>query len=163
MQAIDRYAGAVYDILGPGVKEKLRSRSIDNVLIVSSLFGIIHPTDMIPDYELMMKDKGPSKTTVHRWWSDALRRCGFRAILEGRYPGLKEVYCFMSDTTGYVQTVEFLKASLRMHVVHVEEGSTGASTRAWGNGLRSCLEESASTPEDVKRIVELEGCRLIQL
>jgi cytoplasmic iron level regulating protein YaaA (DUF328/UPF0246 family) len=163
MRAIDRYKGSVYENLEQGLKEGQGFRSSSEVLIISSLFGILHPNDMIPDYELMMKDRSPSHKSVHSWWDNIFRRYSLSAVLKKCYPGLKNIYCFMSDTSGYVDAVKSLGESFMTYVVHVEKGSTGASTKAWGNGLRLCIEESPASPEDVAQIVVREGCTLLPI
>ena len=163
MRAVDRYDGTVYQILGKKLSEGLSSSSNSILLIISSLFGILHPNDMIPDYELMMKDRSPYNTAVYKWWSDIFERRRLSTILEERYSGLKNIYCFLSRTSGYIDAVRILGEKFMTYIVSVENGSTGGSTRAWGNSLKLCLEESPSNPDEIARIVEREGCKLIQL
>ncbi len=56
MPAIERYAGVVYDgigyeLLNPAAKEFLQ----EHVRIVSAMFGLIEPLDLIPDYKLKIE------------------------------------------------------------------------------------------------------------
>jgi len=163
MAAIERYRGKVYEMAGDSISKNIDSSSINSVLIVSSLFGILHPNDMIPDYELMMKDKSPSGNRMHEWWREEFKRYHIVEMVGALYPGLKNIYCFMSMFTGYVDAVEDLGDRYDMFVVHVQNGNMYHSPGTWGKTLKSCLEVGASNPEAVARIIRPFGCELQNL
>ncbi|MHC1599265.1 MAG: peroxide stress protein YaaA [Candidatus Methanospirareceae archaeon] len=68
-EAIERYNGNLYSELSRNIKGQLQSNGFDIVLIVSALMGIISPTDLIPDYELMMNDQIPEFEEI---WEEIL-------------------------------------------------------------------------------------------
>jgi hypothetical protein len=161
MPAIERYTGKVYEIIKQTLSCKPDVDAQNEILIISSLFGILRTNDMIPDYELMMGDKSPRGIALYKWWHDVFTRKNLPAILKDVFPELQNIYCFMSDTTGYVAAVRSLGESYRTYIVHVTNGSTGHSPEAWGKSLKKCLEESPPDPVQVARIVKGEGCSLI--
>jgi hypothetical protein len=161
MSAIERYTGKVYEIIRQTLCGEPDYDAQNEVLIISSLFGILRTNDMIPDYELMMGDKSPRGIALYKWWHDVFIRKNLPAMLKDVYPELQNIYCFMSDTTGYVDAVRSLGESYGTYVVHVPDGSTGRSPEAWGKSLKKCLDECPTNPEQVARIVEGEGCSLI--
>ena len=53
--AIERYTGVLYDALGLGdLTPGQRRRANRWLVVVSALFGAVHPTDRIPPYRLSM-------------------------------------------------------------------------------------------------------------
>lgn len=69
------YTGVLYEAAGfaagdlsPLAKSRLR----DSVLIVSALWGIVSPTDLIPAYRLAMGVKLPGIGSLPQFWRDAL-------------------------------------------------------------------------------------------
>jgi hypothetical protein len=161
MPAIERYTGTVYEILRQTLCGKPDFDAQNEVLIISSLFGILNTNDMIPDYELMMGDKSPKGIALFKWWHDVFTKKNLSAKLKDVYPDLQNIYFFMSDTTGYVAGVRSLGESYRTYLVHVPDGNLRRSPEVWGKSLKKCLDESASDPAQVARIVEGEGCSLI--
>ena len=77
MAAIDRYTGVLYDALEyPSLPAKVR-RGVDRqVVIFSGLWGVVRPTDPIPNYKLKMGASLPGLGKPARFWkpliSDAL-------------------------------------------------------------------------------------------
>lgn len=77
MPAIDRYTGVLYDALDyPSLPTKVR-RGVDRqVVVFSGLWGLVRPTDPIPDYKLKMGASLPGFGKPARFWkpliSDAL-------------------------------------------------------------------------------------------
>ena len=77
MPAIDRYTGVLYDALNyPSLPAKVR-RGVDRqVVVFSGLWGVVRPTDPIPDYKLKMGASLPGLGKPARFWkpliSDAL-------------------------------------------------------------------------------------------
>ena len=77
MSAIDRYTGVLYNALDyPSLPTKVR-RSVDRqVVIFSGLWGVVRPTDPIPNYKLKMGASLPGLGKPARFWkpliSDAI-------------------------------------------------------------------------------------------
>lgn len=77
MPAIDRYTGVLYDALDYlSLAAKVR-RGVDRqVVVFSGLWGVVRPTDLIPDYKLKMGASLPGLGKPARFWkpliSDAL-------------------------------------------------------------------------------------------
>ncbi len=77
MPAIDRYTGVLYDALNyPSLPAKVR-RDVDRqVVVFSGLWGVVRPTDPIPDYKLKMGASLPGLGKPARFWkpliSDAM-------------------------------------------------------------------------------------------
>lgn len=70
MPAYDRYRGIIYSA---EVREKLINNP-ENVLIVSALFGLIKPHDLIPYYDLSMT-KNLEGTRVNKFWRNEIENC----------------------------------------------------------------------------------------
>ena len=69
MPAIDRYTGVLYDALNyPSLPAKVR-RGVDRqVVVFSGLWGVVRPTDPIPDYKLKMGASLPGLGKPARFW-----------------------------------------------------------------------------------------------
>jgi cytoplasmic iron level regulating protein YaaA (DUF328/UPF0246 family) len=67
------YAGVLYDALGMGtLSTAARRRATSRVRIMSSLFGVVAPTDRIPAYRLSGDAVLPGLGTVAGVWREAL-------------------------------------------------------------------------------------------
>jgi hypothetical protein len=163
MVAIERYAGTLYEELGDDLKDTIISGSTRGLLIVSALFGLLHPLDAIPNYELMMKDAGPDTVRIYRWWQRVFAHRNLPQLLRGYMPDLRRVFCFMSESSCYVSAVSILAKHFDAYAVKVPNGSTARSPQAWGGGVRACLQAHAITAEQVSDIVHSEGCTLARL
>jgi len=163
MPAIKRYIGTLYQQLDCDLKEQLLAGSMRNLLIVSALLGVLRPADRIPNYELMMTDHIMDDEQVPVWWRRAFARHNLPQLLREYMPSLRRIFCFMSETTGYVSAIASLGEHFDLYVVKVTDGGFDRSPRAWGMGVRSCLEGRAQTPERVSEIVHAYGCTLVRL
>ena len=69
MPAIDRYTGVLYDALNyPSLPAKVR-RGVDRqVVVFSGLWGVVRPSDPIPDYKLKMGASLPGLGKPARFW-----------------------------------------------------------------------------------------------
>jgi hypothetical protein len=84
MRALDRYGGSLYRT--KGLKENIRQAVLGGdrprVLILSALYGPLHPLSPIQDYNLMMSD-APAKawtTAFPRFLADYVERNGIRRV-----------------------------------------------------------------------------------
>lgn len=73
MPAIDRYSGVLYGALdADSLGVRARRRLDDSVLIVSGLWGLVAPTDPIPDYKLKMGASLGTLGKLSTWWRPAI-------------------------------------------------------------------------------------------
>ena len=76
MSAIERYTGVLYDALDHRTLSPASRRRLDeSVVIVSGLWGLVTPADLIPDYKLKMGARLGRLGALSTWW---------RADLSGR-------------------------------------------------------------------------------
>ena len=69
LPAIERYTGVLYDALDVGSLTATRRRRLDgSVLIVSGLWGLVAPSDPIPDYKLKVGAALPKLGRLSTWW-----------------------------------------------------------------------------------------------
>ncbi len=70
LPAIERYSGVVYDGIDyPSLPDKAKKFFNDHVRIVSALFGLLKPKDLIPDYKLKIE-----KLDTAKYWRPILAR-----------------------------------------------------------------------------------------
>lgn len=73
MAAIDRYTGVLYDALDPAsLPKRDRGRLDAQVVIFSGLWGLVRPTDPIPDYKLKMGGSLKATGRLGTWWKPRL-------------------------------------------------------------------------------------------
>jgi len=69
LPAIQRYTGVLYDALDAASLSTLERRRLDrSVLIVSGLWGIVAPSDLIPSYKLKMGASLAGTGKLSTWW-----------------------------------------------------------------------------------------------
>jgi cytoplasmic iron level regulating protein YaaA (DUF328/UPF0246 family) len=74
--AIERYTGVLYDALDHWSFTAAQRRRLDeSVLIFSGLWGLVAPSDPIPDYKLKMGAALPGLGRLSTWWRDELSAC----------------------------------------------------------------------------------------
>ena len=75
MPAMARYQGVLYDALDyPGLAARQRKRIDEQVAIVSAVWGVLAPTDPIPDYKLKMSASLDPLGRLSTWWRPAVSR-----------------------------------------------------------------------------------------
>ena len=67
LPAIRRYDGKLYRELSPTVTDALATGRIVNLLIISALHGPTSPLDLLPNYDLTMKDSIDDELLKMRW------------------------------------------------------------------------------------------------
>lgn len=68
-RAVDRYCGVLYKELdAASLTTAAKRRLYRNVLIVSGLWGVVGPTDPIPDYKLKMGARVAPLGKLSMWW-----------------------------------------------------------------------------------------------
>jgi len=69
MPAIERYTGVLYDALDAATLTAVAHRRLNaRVRIFSGLWGVVAPSDMIPDYKLKMGASLPRLGKLSTWW-----------------------------------------------------------------------------------------------
>lgn len=73
LPALVRYTGVLYDALGyPALPARLRRRIDAQVVVLSGLWGVLAPTDPIPEHKLKMGATLPGIGGLARWWRPRL-------------------------------------------------------------------------------------------
>ena len=73
LPAIERYTGVLYEALElPTLSASARRRMARSILIFSGLWGVVSPTDLIPDYKLKMGASLPGLGKLSTWWRPVL-------------------------------------------------------------------------------------------
>lgn len=160
MKAIDRYSGNLYSILSDDIKISLGCGDIKNVWIVSALMGIIAPTDLIPDYNLMMGDKSPADISVWKFWKNEFNNDNVELQLRNLFSKYEYVYCLLSTTTGYFNSVKDIFLNSNLYCVIPRENGQRNKLMSWGKVLNDAIIESAYAPDDVRIIAERHNCNL---
>lgn len=84
MAAIDRYTGVLYDALDAGTLSTRDRRRLDaQVVVLSALWGLVRPTDPIPDYKLKMGATLSGLGKLSTWWRPAITDA-LAPLVEGR-------------------------------------------------------------------------------
>ncbi len=163
VMAIDRYNGNLYKALNISLRRQLRGYELDNVFIVSALMGIIAPSDLIPDYELMMSDKTSENKKVWGFWKNTFAVTDIEHMINKLFSGFDYIYCLLSTTTGYLDSVIGLLYNHASFVIKSSESGSGSISRSWGRVLNEVLLNQASSPDDVERISNVNNCKMIHL
>lgn len=160
MPALKRYSGVLYDVLDADTLSPQAKRRLDRTIVIfSGLFGLVVPSDPIPDYKLKMGASLPGIGRLSTFWRSELSNA-----LGARVPG-REVWNLLpnehdaawANPTGAVQTsVRFLERR--------SDGSMFAVSH-WnkyfkGALVRLLLEEPETTPESLADWRHPAGWRL---
>jgi hypothetical protein len=70
MSALDRYSpGVMYAAMDfPGLPTGAQRRLLENGIIISGLFGLLRPDDLIPNYRLRIDAKLPDVGKIAKYW-----------------------------------------------------------------------------------------------
>jgi hypothetical protein len=159
--AIERYTGVLYDALDAsslGATE--RRRLTRSVLIVSGLWGLVAPSDPIPDYRLKMGARLGRLGLLSRWWREELTAAAVERAGRGPVWDLlpnEHAAAFAWPDDGPARTaVRFLEPAA--------DGSLTAVSH-WNKFLkgalvRRLLEEPATSASDLRRWRHPSGFRL---
>lgn len=139
MSALDRYEGTLYQSPGlkAGIRKAVGSAEGPRILILSALYGPLHPLSRIQDYNLMMSDR-PAKS----WGTEFPKFLG--DYVESN--SIRQVALYVGTTTDYYKIA--CKAVLPMLVngrvksavqYHVVGGNTRKTPKQHGALLRDQL------------------------
>lgn len=86
ISALDRYSpGVMYQAMDfPGLPTGAQRRLLEEAIIVSGLFGLLRPDDLIPEYRLRMDAKVPGIGKISQYWKKNLST-ELNKTLQGRF------------------------------------------------------------------------------
>lgn len=177
MSALDRYSpGVMYASMDfPGLPTGAQRRLLENGVVVSGLFGLLRPDDLIPAYRLAMNAIVPGIGPVSEYWRPHIS-CLLNEAIEGRFVWdlLPETHrAAWDDDHAYAQRahVEFLvngaeglepvqgdKGSLRGQLVNfiMRETAEGVdSFLNWEHPAGYRYDEARSTYDEVARTAKI--------
>ncbi len=125
--------------------------------------GIITPTDLIPDYELIIKDKSPNNKTVWRFWRETFANNEVKTPLQQIFSKFDYIYCLIRKVTGYVNSVTEILSDNPSYCIISHEKDKSSISRSWGMVLNEVLSKGCNSPEEVKRVSEMHNCKLEEL
>ncbi|MGB3412621.1 MAG: peroxide stress protein YaaA [Microthrixaceae bacterium] len=149
MPALQRYSGVLYDALDAGSLSPQAKRRLDPVVVIfSGLFGLVAPSDLIPNYKLKMGASVPAVGRLSTFW-----RPGLSAALGAAVPG-RQVWNLLPNEhdAAWMGPVEVEQVSVRF-LERRPDGSLVAVSH-WnkffkGALVRLLLEEPSTTPESL--------------
>jgi cytoplasmic iron level regulating protein YaaA (DUF328/UPF0246 family) len=115
MLARERYDGNLYRKISGAIWEPLRDSANVEVVIVSALYGLVTPWELIRDYEMAMTEKIETRVRLARWWSqqglgsilvDYAQRADTRIVhdfLGGAYGEVSEAFSCLSSSVRVVR------------------------------------------------------------
>jgi hypothetical protein len=135
MPALTRYAGTLYGV--PGLKSAIErtaaTKADPQIMILSALYGPLHPLSPIQDYNLMMQD-APARA-----WSKE-----FPAFLTdyAQRNGVGKIGLYLGSSTAYLRVAAKAVAEMRNSGLiseavqyHIVDGSTRATPLKHGSRL----------------------------
>ncbi len=148
LPAVQRYKGTLYSKT-PTLSS--RSNWDDQILILSALYGPLHPLSRVQDYNLQMSDRPAYKTWKKRL-PQFLRNY---ALLND----IQEIHLFFGSSTHYLKVAKaavepLLKEKLIKKAVqyHVIDGNTRLTPQTHGELLENCLKRGNinKLPKNIK-------------
>ncbi len=131
---IERYAGVLYDHLdAPTLTTRDRKRFHASGIILSGVFGILAPGDLIPDYKLPMDAALPRLGKLNTWWKPRLspvldaRVTG--AVVWDLLPNAHRAAWASRDTAARILTARFVEIS----------GTREKTVSHWNKALKGSL------------------------
>lgn len=163
LMAIDRYIGLMYSKIDNDLKRQIRNREIDNIWIVSALMGLILPTDLIPNYELRMQDKGPNEAFIYDYWNTAFCNREVKQLLTNQLKQFSSIYCLLSNTTGYAYSVKNLLNGHDAYLIKSKSIGMDNIFSDWANILNDDYLSNPDTTQAINDIVMKNNCELIPM
>jgi hypothetical protein len=143
--AIERYDGTMYSVDGfkSSVERAISCKYGPRIMILSALYGPLHPRSQIQDYNLKMSD-APARA-----WSNA-----FPPFLEefARRNGLAKILLYVGTSTAYFKIAKKAVAALKEKGLisqavqyHVENGNTRTTPLQHGLRLIDDLDKDGAS------------------
>jgi len=136
LPSIRRYSGQLYHHLKPDVIEDLATGRIGNLLIISALNGPTSPRDLLPNYDLMMRDSIDGETLSEKWAS-IIKSCG-----SGSLASFTKQFdrCVAPVSSDYTDVARAIAATGSIPCFYVPFTSSGGSNLA-GRLLHAIFSE----------------------
>lgn len=135
LPAIERYCGSLYTAVpkfADGIKRRIAENNYPKLLILSALYGPLHPLDLIQDYNLMMSDS-PARSS----WKKA-----FPYFLKEyvKTNEIKQIVMYFGGSTKYLevakQAVELIHKDVSLkRVIQIEVENGNAYHTPHNHGL----------------------------
>jgi len=135
LRAVERYRGQLYCNLGEEAINRLRSGKANNVLILSALNGPTLPRDLVPNYDLMMRDSIQGELLSSKWVS-AIKHDGARLFEFVRGFGR----CVAPVSREYKEVAKQVADCASVPFYHLPFKNSGGTPRA-GRLLRAVVSE----------------------
>ena len=153
MPAIDRYAGTLYKIfdnISECIRTYTNSENCPKLIILSALYGPLHPESLINNYNLEMP-KGRNQ----EWYQ------AFPSFLESYVNNqqIENIRFYVGRTTGYYDVVSnsvrplLRNKSLRL-AIHLNVIDGGTFVTPYNHGLQLASDLSCATSLEFNRTVE---------
>jgi cytoplasmic iron level regulating protein YaaA (DUF328/UPF0246 family) len=159
MPAASRFTGVLYDALDLGsLPPGPRRRADSSLLVLSGVFGLVAPSDPIPDHKLKMSVSIGRMGKLSTWWRGPVSR-ELAARADGRtvWNLLPNEHAAAVDLPGVAQTtVTFLEPGRDGQLVAVAHWNKLLK----GSLVRHLLEHPGTTAEDLVDWDHPEGFRL---
>ncbi|SNU00620.1 hypothetical protein SAMN06298212_102153 [Ruaniaceae bacterium KH17] len=148
--AIALYTGVLYDHLdADSLDHRARARLDEHVWIASGLFGLVRPSDLIPNHRLAMGVKLPPLGNLASWWRPRLARAlpdlAGRTIVDCRSGAYRAAYLAAESHVLEIAVVEE-RAAGRKVITHMAKKWRGLAVR---HLIRSPEPGECSSREDV--------------
>lgn len=160
-QAVLAFNGDVYEGLDA---KQLTAEQLDwaqdHVAILSGLYGVLRPLDLMRPYRLEMGTKlnNPSGTTLYAFWGDRIAK-----YLNERQAGVKQPVVINLASDEYFKAVDKKALNARLVQCVFQEYKDGVykivsfyAKRARGLMARYAIEHKAANPEDLQNF-DAEG------
>jgi len=159
MPAAERFTGVLYDALDlSGLPTAARRRADTSVLVLSAVFGLVVPSDPIPDHKLKMSVSLGALRKLSTWWRDPVS-----AAIAERARGRRVWNLLPVEHSAAVRlpgvsqhTVTFLEPNQRGELVAVAHWNKLLK----GALVRLLLTHPSTTAQDLADWEHPEGFRL---
>ncbi|UDY35668.1 YaaA family protein [Dermatobacter hominis] len=159
MPAAERFTGVLYDALSLStLAADARARADGSLLVLSGVFGLVAPSDPIPDHKLKMSVSIGRLGKLSTWWRDAVSaELAERAAGRTVWNLLPNEHAAAVALAGVAQTtVTFLEPGRDGQLVAVAHWNKLLK----GSLVRHLLEQPGTAPDDLADWDHPEGFRL---
>lgn len=137
LPAYERYAGIMYR--RSQLKERLPKLNQVQVVIISSLYGLLDPYDEIREYDMAMDETLPTGQKVYTWWKQHGLELILREYIHSFNP--LSVHDLLSES--YRKSVRLWSEGIKIHqyCTYQYPGEGTGSLYHRGDDLRALLED----------------------
>jgi len=93
--------------------------------------------------------------------SDTFAVTDIEHIINKLFSGFDYIYCLLSTTTGYLDSIIELLFNHASFVIKSGETGSGSISRSWGRILKEALMSQVYSPGDVEKIANENNCKMI--